>query len=136
MRVETSGLIANLLDYHIFDFGYVYFFENVMVSEFNEGAVIEYHHLEEVLSFIFQYYKKNQNIVYISNRVNSYSINPTDLLRFTDKFPNVKAVAVIIYNDTAKKMFRIEKMFLKRVVKNFSSLQEAYQWSLNFLNTQ
>lgn len=133
MRIETSSFQAKFIDYHIFDFGYVYFFENVFVTEFNEGVLIEYDQIIKVLDQLNKYYCPDSNVVYISNRVNSYSIYPTHLLKFSNKFKNIKAVAVVNYNSTSRKLFEIEKMFLKRSFEGFENLNAAYNWAIDIL---
>ena len=90
--------------------GDLYFFENYLVTEFNEGENVTFENFKEVAEAIKTRYG-DRPIGFISNRINSYSIDLTDAELFNNAFPNVKAYAVIVHKPMTKQIFEIENHF-------------------------
>ncbi|UOB17309.1 hypothetical protein [Abyssalbus ytuae] len=134
MRIENSNFDGILIDYQTFKFGKVYFFKNIIVSEINEGIVLTYDIAEQFLRLIDKYYDEQQNVVYISNRVNSYSVKPIDWLKINNKYKNLIAIGIIHYNRNSKNIFDIEKLFCRRTFKGFDNLEDGLVWANHIAN--
>ncbi len=69
------------------EFGTVTFFKNIQIAELNEGILFDIPKNQELLALARERFN-NQPYGYISNRVNSYSVNPIiymDLDKDNDK---------------------------------------------------
>ena len=129
MRIEESNFEGKLQEYHVFDFGTIYFFDNIVVSEINEGVVFSYQTALSVFEFAKEHYHPEQKIVYLSNRINSYSVKPTDWIKVNNKFQNLIGIGIVHYNNFYKSIFNIEKLFSKREFRGFDNLDEALYWA-------
>lgn len=129
MNVENSDLIY--LPHRLINlsFGKIYCFENMIVSEFHEGSFIDYNSLSEFISEVKGYYSADQKVVYISNRINSYSVDPVGWFKIGKGYSGLKGIAIINYNQLNKKVFKVERMFSKKPMMSFSSLYEAVNWA-------
>jgi len=68
--------------------------------------------------------------VYISNRVNSYSLDPNDYTHL-NQIPTLKGIGVIQYEKSIKTALELEKMFVKKPFKTFNNLDPAIEWALD-----
>ncbi|XLS27595.1 hypothetical protein ACJD0Z_10340 [Flavobacteriaceae bacterium M23B6Z8] len=136
MTVESSDLIYLPHELHTFSFGKMYFFEHMMVSEFKEGILFTYDHAVEFIDKAEAYYGSEKKLVYISNRVNSYSVDPVDWIKLGFSYKNLLAIGVVNYTFFKKKVFYVEKMFCRKPMKSFSSLNEAVDWAYEITQNQ
>ncbi len=132
MRIEESNFEGKLLEYHFLDFGNIYFFENIIVSEINEEVIFSYKIANIIINLAFEHYG-NKNVIYISNRINSYSVKPTEWVKINNKFKNLIGVGVVNYTNFSKSIFAIEKLFIKREIKGFDTLYDALHWAEEFI---
>ncbi|MCB0399270.1 MAG: hypothetical protein KDD26_06515 [Winogradskyella sp.] len=98
-----------------------------MIAVFNEGVDLNFNNFSEVTTIIKSQFG-DRPFGFISNRVNSYSINLSDANRFNEIFPNVKAYAVVAHNPITEKVFEIEQRFFKFNRKSFRDLDDAIDW--------
>lgn len=114
------------------DFGKVSFFKNYLIIEVAEG--ISFNHEKAIaLSKLTNYHFGNREFGYISNRVNSYSLQPTDYLKIKQALPNIKVFAIVTYNDFQKASVKIESMFYHDHMFAFDCVKEAVDWVKNQL---
>ncbi len=110
--------------------GSFYFYDHFMVSEINEGVIVS---MEMVLKFSNKYTKKyypvDKPFVYIANRINSYSLDPTIHLESKNLLPNTRGFAAVAYNRLNYEVATIEQLFLNIPTKIFSSLKDAVIWA-------
>ena len=123
----------SLLDEHRLEFGPIKFYENFLISELNEGEKIDFNKAK-VISRLVNKHFNNKPFAYISNRINSYAVVPTDYYKIHDVFPNLKAFATVIYSDTQKSIVNLENKFLQEKLKTFNNLDEAITWTQEELN--
>ncbi|GAB1857194.1 hypothetical protein MHTCC0001_20300 [Flavobacteriaceae bacterium MHTCC 0001] len=124
-----------LIQKHVVDkIGTFYYFDNFMISELNEGLVVN---LEVVLNvtnkLTMKHYGTTTPFVYISHRINSYSIQPTVHLTTQKLMPNTMGYAVVSYNSVHKEIVDIEKLFLDIPAKMFNCIEEAVTWANNII---
>tara|TARA_R110000868_G_scaffold82956_7_gene234042 strand:+ start:26631 stop:27032 length:402 start_codon:yes stop_codon:yes gene_type:complete len=108
--------------------GTFYFYENFMVSEAKEGVAVSFENAKEMLELAKMHYGKTTPFVYISNRKNSYSFNPTAHFKTTAMFPNLKGFGVVTYDSMNKEIAQMEQSFFKNPVNIFNSLDDAINW--------
>jgi len=109
------------------DFCTLKFYKNYMVTIIKEGVHVDKSQNEALIKIAEEYYT-NQPFVYISYRINSYSVNPNIYTR-TVKTKNLIGFAVVSYDYKAKKNAQIEKLFLKKPFEIFTNLDDAFNWA-------
>lgn len=110
------------------DFGSVTFLDNIQIAEMNEGILFDVPHNKELLELASERFGK-QPYGYISNRVNSYSVNPMIHLD-SASISNLMAIAVVSKNPVVKQNSIIEKQFFRNSssFEVFETLEEAINW--------
>ncbi|EPR74451.1 hypothetical protein ADIWIN_0552 [Winogradskyella psychrotolerans RS-3] len=88
----------------------------------------------DVLMDISKTYYNNKQFIYITHRVNSYSVNP-QIYYQTEKIENLIGFAVVSHNYQAKLNAQIEKMFFKKPFKIFTELEDAMTWATEITQT-
>lgn len=124
----TSSLNIKLIKRHDLEVGSFYFYKNHIVSEVNEGIAFSFEKAYQVLELGKAYYGSTTPFVYISNRVNSYSFNPTAHFKTQAMFPNLKGYAVVTYDEMNQEIAVMEQTFLNKPVAIFHKLEEALKW--------
>ncbi|MBU2920246.1 hypothetical protein KO504_02755 [Winogradskyella psychrotolerans] len=107
--------------------GTVYFYEHFLLAEFNEGVDVTFRNFDE-LAFLVKTHYEDKPIGFISNRINSYSINVNDAKNFNDTFSNLKAFATISYSNLTERIIEIENHFFKFNRKVFNDFNTAINW--------
>ena len=109
----------------------VYFYKNIVVFEAKEGATISY---ETSLPMLLKGLQimKNRPLVYIANRVHSYSVNPTDF-KYLEAVPTIKGFAFVNYTEETRVNSKYEGTFFKKPFQSFDTLEEAYRWTQSLL---
>ncbi|MDY8134069.1 hypothetical protein [Aquimarina sp. 2201CG5-10] len=110
------------------DIGSAYFYENFVVTEIKEGIVINFEKAAKLFQLGKQYYGNKTPFVYISNRIHSYSFEPTAHFKSTELFPNLKGVAVVTYDPVKNKIAELEQAFINKPTSIFYNLEEAIDW--------
>ncbi|NAS30089.1 hypothetical protein GTQ40_03820 [Flavobacteriaceae bacterium R38] len=136
MKFEQSRFANNNFVRHSFDFGNVYFLSNILISEYTEGYTIGYKNVQEFLHIAEDFYGDHTDLVYLSNRVNSYSVKPLDWIKIKNKYKNLKSIGIVHYNKLGKRFLNVEKLFCPLPISDFYSLDEAVAWAANILIEQ
>jgi|SRR5690606_27151896 len=110
------------------DFGKVWFKDNILVAELNEGILFDVENNRQLLE-IGKNTFKDKPYGYISNRVNSYAVNPMVYIE-SARAVNLKAIAVVTNNMVCRNNAVLEKQFYRdnNSFEIFSSLEEALEW--------
>jgi len=109
--------------------------KRIAVVEVNEGVNLSY---TSAASLLFKGLLafRNRHWVYISNRVNSYSVVPTDY-EYLHKIGTLKALSIVVPPDTDPSKTAIEQIFCRKPFKLFTSgLEEAMIWAEKVLNDE
>ncbi|MEL6917591.1 MAG: hypothetical protein AAFO99_07650 [Bacteroidota bacterium] len=117
-----------LLKKHDLSIGSFFFYENFVVSEISEGVTVTFENAGKMLELSKSYYGNKTPFVFISNRVNSYSFDPTSHYKSTAMFPNLKGYAVVIYDEINDRIARMEQPFLNKPARIFHNLEDAIHW--------
>ncbi len=106
--------------------------KHIAVVEVNEGVNLSYTTARSLL-FKGLLAFKNRPWVYISNRVNSYSVVPTDY-EYLHKIKTLKALSIGVPSGTDPSMTAIEQIFCRKPFQLFDNgLEEAMQWAEKML---
>ncbi|WP_276168459.1 hypothetical protein [Zobellia alginiliquefaciens] len=128
----THKLIAE----HDFVFAKFWFYPNFLVGEFAEGADVSKENSLGPIRYVKRYYGRTTPFVYISNRKNSYSMDPMGYKEIVDMFPNLMGMAIVSENKYRRMIATLEKMFIKKPIGVFHKLDEAYVWAIKNIEEQ
>lgn len=110
------------------DFGKVWFKENILIAELNEGILFDVENNRKLLEIGKETFY-NKPYGYISHRIHSYAVNPL-VYRESANTVNLKAIAVVTNNETCRNNTLLERQFYKDAnpFEVFESLDEAFNW--------
>lgn len=116
------------------DIGTIYFYDNILVMEGKQDAVFS---IKTGLFILLKVIKivGTKPVVYISNRINSYSVDPNDY-KYLEMIPNLKGIATVSYSNVNKGSAQLEKQFFKKPFYDFDNLDAAKMWALELLETK
>jgi len=109
------------------------YYSNMVVAEVKEGVHVTFDASIEPLQAGAQVFGYGVDFVYISHRLHSYSIDPTGYYEAASMFPNFKALAIVATNKRRRMLANLERLFMKRPIHVFSSLDDAFRWAEKFL---
>lgn len=114
-----------------FSFGNFYLFEYFVIGEVHEDIVYTWEeHGKQMTEEICELYDQNgKDLIYISNRVNAYSVVPSDWLKFYKFNYRLKGYAVITDHPKGILNSFLEKLFLRNKLNNFTNLTDAIVWA-------
>jgi hypothetical protein len=112
-------------------FGEFYLFETFFISEIYEGVHFDWDKVEDLIMNLIDFYGEDIKLGYISNRVNSYSIDPYTWVKIENTYDFIVASAIVSYNHISLMNTKIEKLFSKKSIKACDSLEEAIKWIRN-----
>ncbi|WP_452219773.1 hypothetical protein [Lacinutrix salivirga] len=127
MLVLDSSLRKEFVKSHFLEIGNLFFFKNYVISEVNEGVHFSYSSAKEYILLIAQHYKNHKVLGYISNRVNTFSIEALDYPKLLTAIPNIEVFCTVTYSYFDSMNVDIEKQFCKKPYLSCSSLLEATQ---------
>ncbi|SFU46373.1 hypothetical protein SAMN05216480_104117 [Pustulibacterium marinum] len=115
---------------HTTTHGTFYFFDNYVITEFNEGITVTFDTCKELCFLFNKYYGEHTPFGVISNRKFSYSVFPTDYLVLQSMLFNLKAIAVISIHRSSFDFegSYIEKIICPRPYAIFNELTNARSW--------
>jgi hypothetical protein len=114
-----------------FKFGQITIFNNYVVTVMKEGINVTPDYNKALIEITDTYFKTTP-FVYITHRINSYSVDPKIYFE-TSKIENLKGFAVVSNDYKAKVNAQIEKLFFNKPFETFATLEEAYKWADNLI---
>ena len=115
-----------------FDFCNMTIYDNYIITVINEGITLLEKH-NSILIKVAESYFVDKPFIYITNRINSYSVDPKIYFN-TAQIPNLKGFAVVTNNYQAKVNAKIEKMFFNKPFEIFIELEDAITWANEMSN--
>jgi len=114
-----------------YDFGDFYLYDEFIVAEFNDGEVVSWDTVGETLVEDIRdiYGSKSKELIYLSNRVNNYSVIPSDWIKFKRNNCNIKGYGIISYSNRSYLNALLEKLFVNTKLRFFNSLDGAITWA-------
>ena len=105
--------------------------DNIIIAEINEGVVLNQDMSDDIIYFSSVVFKNNP-FVYITNRINSYAVDPI-IYKDVSQPETLKGFAVVSTTLSARNA-EIERLFLNKPFEIFSDLEEAKLWAIQILN--
>lgn len=133
ISVRDSVFYSQVLKEINYKDGDVFIFDGFVVAEMNYGIIYTWEdHAKPIVEDVSSFLKTNgNNIIYISNRINSYSVNPSDWLKFFTNNYSLKGYGVVSQSRGSLLNTVIENLFFNKKIKRFSDLNAALQWAQN-----
>ncbi|MCK0161124.1 hypothetical protein [Allomuricauda sp. F6463D] len=134
--VKDLAFFKNIREIREYEFGVFYFFDGLVISEMNEGETFDWPSAKKIVNVAYEILSKDKPIAYISNRINNYSVVPTDWLKFYKHRHQLEFYSVVAYNKSGLASVVLERMFFRSNIRQFSNLEDAIKWSLSKVNKQ
>ena len=114
--------------FYYYDLGYseAFIFDQFLINQIREGVTITSKHNTKLYEVISKHFHKRP-VVYISNRIHSYSVDPLTYIE-TSKIHNLLAMAIVSENKTFRENAAYESKFYKKPFAIFTTLSEAIAW--------
>ncbi len=135
-HVRKIDFFKNIREVWEFEFGTFYYFNNLVISEINEGVVFDWNMAEKAVKIAHQVIGKDKPIAYISNRINSYYVVPTDWIKFYKNRHQLHSYSVVGNTQGSFASLVLERMVFKNSIRQFTDLEKAIEWSLNGLRKE
>lgn len=126
MKTIESNLKSRIIEAQHFEMGDLYFFENLVISEIHEGKHLCLETANDYLIAISEFYGDKKPFGYISNRVNSFSIEALDFPVFIDILENLKEFLTITYKNADEMNAGVEKLFCPITYEKSNSLHDGF----------
>ncbi|WP_299254590.1 hypothetical protein [uncultured Aquimarina sp.] len=120
-----------MTEYYDLGFAKVEIEEDFLKNTITEGFLVKPEHNKLLLEFVKKHFNKKP-FVYISNRVNSYSVDPTVYYE-TTKIDNLIGIAVVSRNHRQQKLTELENKFFQKRIKYFTDIKKALEWKNKLL---
>ena len=109
------------------DFCDMAIYDNYVVVVMKEGVNITPDY-SEILVEVTKTYFVDKPFVYITHRINSYSVDPK-VYHEVSEIENLRGITVVSSNYKAKINAQIEQMFFKKPFEIFTELEDAIDWA-------
>ncbi|RRQ49955.1 hypothetical protein DZC72_05060 [Maribacter algicola] len=130
-RVKDIPYFKNIREVREFEFGVFYYFDGLVISEINEGVVFDWNMAKRAVAAAKEIFGEEKPIAYISNRINSYTVVPTEWLKFYKNRHQLSYYSVVGSTQGSFASIVLEKMFFKESLRQFNDLEAAVAWSLD-----
>lgn len=125
MYLIESNLKADIKKVHYLKKANVYVFENYLVIEYNEDAIVDFNCIAETYHLLNYYGENKKYFGYISNRIHKYTVNIADFIKNNSLFQKKYPTAIVIYDDVGLSQYKFEKQLSNCKAIICKSLKEA-----------
>ncbi|MFD1162449.1 MULTISPECIES: hypothetical protein [Hwangdonia] len=130
VSLKETYLYSEVIKEFTYSFGNIYIFNGFVVSEINQGQIINWDNqakliVDDVSAFLGT---NGADVIYISNRINSYSVVALDWLKFFKHSYTLKAYCIVSPNKTVTLNGMIERLFYTKNIKHFNTIFEAVNY--------
>ncbi len=129
-RVQDIPFFKNIKEIREYEFGKFYFFHGLVISEIKDGVTFNWEMAQKAIAAAREVFGDDMPIAYISNRINSYFVTPTDWAKFYTNRNQLSFYSVVGETKGSFASLVLERMFFKNSIKQFTDLEEAIAWSL------
>ncbi|GAA4277498.1 hypothetical protein [Aquimarina mytili] len=129
--LEDSPFYNDAIQVMRYPYATYYLFDTFMVAEIDEGIVYTWDdHAEPIVAELSELYdQKGESLVLISNRVHSYSVKPSDWIKFFKSDYKLRGYGIVSYTRKGLITSMIEKLFMRNSFKSFDNLEDAIAWA-------
>lgn len=129
--LKETSFYRDALHVLSYDFGDFYLYDQFIIAEFNDGEVVSWEGMGKILVEDIRdiYGSQSKELIYISNRVNNYSVIPSDWIKFKRNNGTIKGYGIISYSNRSYLNALLEKLFINTKLRFFDSLESAISWA-------
>ena len=130
--VKQTDLYPKVLKELNYSFADVFIFDGFIISEIKQGVNFSWNnHAKYIVDDITCFLGTDgTELIYISNRIHSYSVVAIDWLKFFKQQYGLKGYYVVSNSQMSKLNLLVEQLFFKEKIMHFDSLFSAYELSL------
>ena len=132
----TTSIRQELLVEHFFDIGKFWFYPNIILGEFAEGVHVTKANVIEPIQLAQKIYSDGRPFIYVSHRLHSYSMDPVGYGEVVSMFPNFIGFAIVSTNKYRRMLANLERLFIKRPIAVFHTLEDAFVWADDLLQKE
>lgn len=110
----------------------IFIFDHYVINQIKEGVTVEAPH-DKKINQIVQNHFSGKDMVYISNRIKSYTVDPLIYPR-VELIPNMLAIAIVPKTFAMRKNAEYERNFYDKPFEIFDTLSEAILWAGAIIN--
>lgn len=110
---------------HTLDFCKLELHEDYVLAVMNEGIVVDKENNAVLIDIAEKHY--NKPFIYITHRVNSYSVDPIVYIK-TAELELLKGFAVVSKDPVQKSQTSYEKTFFNKEFRYFETVEDAIKW--------
>ena len=115
------------------DFCKIYMHDYYIIVMINEAEIVTATHNETLIKIIETDFK-NKKFIYISHRINSYSIDPF-AYQEASKIKNLVGFSVVTKDHQSINNTEVEKLFTTKPFEVFNSIDKATQWAESLIKS-
>jgi len=127
MKVLDSCFANQVEATYCIEIGDFHFFKDFVIAEFNQGCYVSFKDLYDIHDLGSLFYQDG-HFGFISNRVNSYSIDLIDFHKNRNKLKLIDFYAIVTYSHFSKKMLPMEDYYFRIDRHSFNYLDNAIHW--------
>lgn len=127
-KSDTYSLPYRLEDTYILQFGTFYFYETFVVAEIQENVSFDKKMAQILISLIDGHYGKGEEIGYISNRANNYSVSASAWYKFFEMRYRLNGYAIVSKKKSNPFLCTLRKLIYTSTECKYDSLLEAASW--------
>ena len=131
LDAPTSIQDLSLRDTLTTELGTIRIYDQIIVMEAKEDALLSLRTGLFILLKVIQLVG-TRPVVYISNRVNSYSVDPNDY-KYLEMIPTLKGIAVVKHDAIGIRAVELERWFYNKPFSVFESMEDAVFWAQEIL---
>lgn len=131
---ELSIINSRKAAYHL-DIGCIHIFETFLVTEFNEGILLDYNKYKLIGKIVENHFSHLRRFGYIANRIHRYSTTPTELLEVKKHMKTIPHTAHVYYDEFTKESSIFESTFCPYEAAFFDNLEDAVNWVNSFYSS-
>ncbi|UJH68972.1 hypothetical protein [Allomuricauda sp. SCSIO 65647] len=128
--VRELDFFKNIREIREFEFGFFYYFDGLVISEMKEGVHMTWGMAKKAVKAAVEIYGEDMPIAYISNRINDYTIVPSDWIKFYTNRHQLDFYSVVGSTKGSFASLVLEKMFFQNSINQFTDIEEAIEWSV------
>lgn len=104
------------------------FFEGYFIGRINDGVNAGFKFVDALSELIHKHYH-GKPVIYISDRTNSYSLDPVATEDLIER-NNIRFAAVVVYTHQQEQVYSFEERFIDGITMcHFVSLDDALCWT-------
>lgn len=128
--VKQTDLYPKVLKELNYSFADVFIFDGFIISEIKQGVNFSWNnHAKYIVDDITCFLGTDgTELIYISNRIHSYSVVAIDWLKFFKHQYGLKGYYVVSNSQMSKLNLLVEQLFFKEKIMHFDSLFSAVHW--------